>query len=103
MSAEESFASLSCQAQTTKLDTHATKEILIPVLLEGKHHRALLDTGCEVSFMTPECARKLQLKVQPTTGTIKLAQDRFTMPQVGITKNKLDQKGGGQFGSGRFG
>jgi len=65
---------------------------LIPVLLNGQKHIALLDTGATHSVMSKSLVDELGATVEPKEGSIEFADDR-TIPRIGVTSPIRTQTG----------
>ena len=65
---------------------------LVPVLLNGQKHTALLDTGATHSVMSKSLVDELGATVEPKEGSIEFADDR-TIPRIGVTSPIRTQTG----------
>ena len=65
---------------------------LVPVLLNGQKHTALLDTGATHSVMSKSLVDELGATVEPKEGSIEFADDH-TIPRIGVTSPIRTQTG----------
>ena len=78
-----------CPADEETVDRSST---LVPVLLNGQKHTALLDTGATHSVMSKSLVDELGATVEPKEGSIELADDH-TIPRIGVTSPIRTQTG----------
>ena len=79
----------SCPANEKTIDRSLT---LIPVLLNGQKHTALLDSGATCSLISKSLADELGATIEPKEGSINLADVR-TIPRTGVTSPIRTQTG----------
>lgn len=62
------------------------KEILLPLIIKGERVCALLDTGCNRSFINPELVKKLNIKSTPDSTPVGLAAHDLVGENLGLTE-----------------
>jgi len=73
-------------------ETADTSLTLVPVLLNGQKHTALLDSGADRSLISKRLVDELGATVEPKEGSIQLA-DASTIPRIGVTSPIRTQTG----------
>ena len=73
-------------------ETADTSSTLVPVLLNGQKHSALLDSGADRSLISKSLVDELGATVEPKEGSIQLA-DASTIPRIGVTSPIRTQTG----------
>ena len=73
-------------------ETVDTSLTLVPVLLNGQKHSALLDSGADRSLISKSLVDELGATVEPKEGSIQLA-DASTIPRIGVTSPIRTQTG----------
>src|SRR5262249_13733176 len=65
--------------------SHPAPLTMLPVLLDGQRHLALLDRGASCSLIGAKLADDLGKVIESQEGVIQLAEPSKTMPRIGIT------------------
>ncbi len=69
-----------------KKDGDDERRIIVPVVLHGETHDALVDTGASHSFINASIVSRYNLKVEQGSGHIELA-DKSTIQRIGETEH----------------
>ena len=67
----------------------ALSKAVVPVFINGKHVSALLDTGSTESFIDSNTAKDLRVRIENSTGSVRMASTSFATKIKGICRVNL--------------